>query len=587
MKNPYKYKGPLDPVKDELVCIPRDKEVQKIVNGIQKGEYWALIGSMQVGKTTFLRLIEKAFPHAYYVYINFDTSELDKNKFYRSIINEFQKSIPCRDKQDMDKIWEEYGPELTFLNFLENLKPEDDKRKVILFFDEIEKVSFIADFLHLWRKVFHERYYKTQLSRYSVIVSGSTGLIPITKGANSPFNIAEICYLKDFSGEEMLKLIENPLKMLDVFIEPAAKEKLCSRVSGHPQLLQHLCYLLVKKALAGEKIIKENHIDWAIQTLFKDNLVLDALRQHIKINSVLEELLRDILNLSKKMYYPNKDYSIAGAGAIVEQGRYCAIRNEIFDQFVKGIFSDRKNRSISPIGKKLLKLEDKIQTEVNKLKEYEEQLAYENDIFLRQKCEKDLLRLKNTAEIYKRKYGEMAKEVERAGNELSIKVENLMEELFRIIDKVSQLLRQKKVLDHYHISNTSHIVSNLVKRLDIEVLKDLENIILLINSNEIEEIKIHKVLSDVNFIVSHVKHGTILCTYHALGKQIEQLAKETSEIKDIKLKFILYLPVIPSILIHKEEFRCENNTEIDLDTEFRALEKKWSMLHGIVDGKKR
>jgi hypothetical protein len=127
----------------------------------------------------------------------------------------------------------------------------------------------------------------------------------------------------------------------------------------------------------------------------------------------------------------------------------------------------------------------------------------------------------------------------------------------------------------------------MVKRLDVDVLEDLENIILLSNSNEIEEIKIHKVLSDVNFIVSRIKDGTIICTYHALGKQIEQLAEETAEIKDVKLKFILYLPVIPLILINKKEFRCENNTEIDLDTEFRALEKKWNMLPGKVSRKKR
>ena len=43
-RNPYKYKGPLDPEKDELVCIPRTEEVAQVIDGIISGDYWAIHG---------------------------------------------------------------------------------------------------------------------------------------------------------------------------------------------------------------------------------------------------------------------------------------------------------------------------------------------------------------------------------------------------------------------------------------------------------------------------------------------------------------------------------------------------------------
>ena len=33
-RNPYKYIGPLDPIKDKIVCIARDNETNKVISGI-------------------------------------------------------------------------------------------------------------------------------------------------------------------------------------------------------------------------------------------------------------------------------------------------------------------------------------------------------------------------------------------------------------------------------------------------------------------------------------------------------------------------------------------------------------------------
>ncbi|MCP4153123.1 MAG: AAA family ATPase [bacterium] len=579
MVNPYKYKGPLDPVRDELVCIPRQQEVERVVMGIKNGDYWAAIGPRQMGKTTFLRQIEKAFPYAYYIYINFESSESDTGKFYRSIIDEFQKRLPLKNKQDIDKIWGEYGPELTFLNFLETLEPENESKKVVLFFDEIERIAGVSNFLHLWRKVYHERYYKSGLNRYSVVLAGSAGLIPLTKGTNSPFNIAEVCKIGDLPDEMAARLIDEPLKHLNIRIEPAARNEIISRVSGHPQLLQHLCYLLVEKARSNNSVIHITHIEEVVQTLFKENTVLDSLKHHITMNNILEELLRDIQGGARKIFYSNKEFSVAGAGAIVEQGNFCVIRNGVFNSFIEGILSDKKNKALSPTGNLLLKLQERVQTDVSILKEYEEQLVYVNDFFIRQKCEETLERLSQSADHYQKEYKVLQQKSGSSEENLNVNIGNLLQKLLLLINKMCQLLRQKRVLDHYLISDTVPIVADTVKMLGTADLAITENIIVALHSDEIDEVEIHKILSDIHFLLTQMENGTIVCTYHVLQKEIMRLAKALPAINDINLKFMLHLPLIPLILLNNNEFKKESpKPGFDIVVELRELKKKWDQL---------
>jgi predicted AAA+ superfamily ATPase len=96
-KIPYKYKGPLDPIKDELVCIPRSDQVNQLIAGIKQGEYWVVLGPRQIGKTTFLRQIQEAYKDAYYIYFNLQIELKTEENFYQWLIEEFEEEIPTQD----------------------------------------------------------------------------------------------------------------------------------------------------------------------------------------------------------------------------------------------------------------------------------------------------------------------------------------------------------------------------------------------------------------------------------------------------------------------------------------------------------
>jgi energy-coupling factor transporter ATP-binding protein EcfA2 len=336
--NPYRYRDSLNPVKDNLVCIPREEEISSLINGLKRGDYWAILGPEQIGKTTLLRLLQHIHPNAHYIYFNFKVSPADEVVFYQSLMDRFLTEIPYDSKKLTPRKWKD-NPKLMFFDFLMTFKPRDYDKKIILMFDEIDNLPFIEPFLRLWRKIFHDRYQKEELNKYAVIITGSVDLIAQTKGKTSPFNIAEILYIKDFSEKESRQLIEAPLKHLNFSIEEKAVDKLVAQISGHPQMLQHACSLLVGKATPNPgKALTVQDVDNTLQVLLTANTNLEALKKDLG-NPLLKRLLEDILNGKKKKYYLYKELAIAGSGAIVERDDHCAIRNAVYEKFLKNLFA--------------------------------------------------------------------------------------------------------------------------------------------------------------------------------------------------------------------------------------------------------
>ena len=306
-QNPYKFKGPLDPVKDELVCVPRKDQIKEVGRGITWGEYWAIIGPRQFGKTTFLRQLEKDYTDQYYISFDLQVSPKTEKDLYQWIAEKLIEEIPTESTGKIDA--GNIKDSINFLAFLMGLKLKSDKKKIVLLFDEIELIPSIKNFLHVWRKLFHERNHKKELEKYSIIITGSVDLIKETKGETSPFNIARIHYIESFSDSESEKLINDPFKKSGIKIDKNAKEKLISEISGHPLLLQQTCHILFENASKHKKDITVKDVDDAIETLLKKCDNLDTLGQDFKLNAILEELTREILGGQKLRYLPYKEFT--------------------------------------------------------------------------------------------------------------------------------------------------------------------------------------------------------------------------------------------------------------------------------------
>jgi tRNA A-37 threonylcarbamoyl transferase component Bud32/predicted AAA+ superfamily ATPase len=337
-KNPYKYKGALDPVKDQLVCIPRTSDLNRVIDGIESGEYWNILGSRQVGKSTFLRQIQNYLRNEYPIYLSFEVSPETKENFYQWLMDKIRERIPAKEKEI--KINEKLGPKNRFLDFLEKFQPHEDK-KIILLLDEIEGTPFLKDFLDIWRMVHESRYDIKSLERYAIITSGSTDLIGLTTGRTSPYDVAENLYLKDFSNKESEILIKRPFEKVGIIIEPKAKTELISQTGGHPQILQHACSKLVNIAYNQSGLITEKDVIHVLYLLTKENTTISLLKANMERESKLQKLTKSILKGVANSFSTNWRFSIAGAGCIEEdENQCCRIRNQVFKKVIDDIIED-------------------------------------------------------------------------------------------------------------------------------------------------------------------------------------------------------------------------------------------------------
>lgn len=339
-KNPYVYHGALDPVKNAAVCVKREKLLKEVTDGIKDGKYYSILGPRQIGKTTFLRQIReklksKEYPESHFIYIDFEDAPTTEKAFYQWFIGEFTKRFPQSRFTAEPGQETEFSAASYFSHFIENFQKEDN-RKIVLLFDEVDGIPFLESFLRKWRKVHTERgeMGKENLRKFCIVVTGAMELVEMTVGRTSPFNIAGKIYMEDYSKDESRWLIESSIKPLGIKYDEKAIDYLIEQTSGHPQILQHACHLLVQTALESKVSIKNAHIDEAIEKLFLENDSLALLKESIKRDERLRDLLSGLLDGKKLKFLSYFEYSFLGAGVIKKDGNVCIIRNPIFLRYL-------------------------------------------------------------------------------------------------------------------------------------------------------------------------------------------------------------------------------------------------------------
>jgi len=334
-KNPYKYLGPLDPIKDKPVLVPRAKDLNRVTAGIKAGEYWGIFGLRQIGKSTFLRQIKHALRQYHSELIDFEVSPSTEEQFYEWLTGLFSERIPSDTGFPISNKWSEYNPDFKFIKFLEEFKPT---KKVLLLFDEIEGIPSLENFLRILRQIYHRRDDIKHFRNYAFVIAGSSDLISLTEGKNSAFNIAKFLYLDDFSREEAIQLIDQPFKKLNNKMDSQVEPKLFSLVHGHPQILQHACHHLFEIASDEHRDIHEKDVDDAIEAILKNNTTIDNLGNEIRKDKKLESLVKSILKGEIIKYLPYKEYSIKGGGPIIEDEKSsCKIRNGVYKRYLRDI----------------------------------------------------------------------------------------------------------------------------------------------------------------------------------------------------------------------------------------------------------
>lgn len=335
IENPFKYTGPLDLDEDSLITVRRTNILNRIVEGLGKGEYWVILGPKQIGKTTFLRQVARQYGKDVSVLIDFTLVPKKEDEFYRWLTKAVLERIP----------WQSLGENLInktdcglkFYDMLSDIAREIKENRILFLFDEVDHLPFARDFLFLWRKIFHDRGYKSVLMKYLVVMTSSQNPVSLTAGRGSPFNIAWVMHLKDFGVEESRDWVEKVFQGLSLRITKAAVEKLVGEVGGHPQMLQQACHYLVEMARTGEREIDVNDIDSVGEYMLVYSTTLDLLRSDIEREEGLYNLIGELLRGEKRKFFQYSHYALFGAGAIKEENGYCRIRNRVYEGFLRGL----------------------------------------------------------------------------------------------------------------------------------------------------------------------------------------------------------------------------------------------------------
>ena len=361
-KNAFIYQGYLDPQQDSLVYIDREKEVKQVLNGLQDLKYYAIIAPRQTGKTTFMRQLKMKIDedelHTHEsIYITLkELKNIEKNTFYSFIANKiiaelntkytiidppWLLNMPLNIQNNID--FEGFFITLSQINFSKkalNCPPLIKRRfKYVILIDEFDclpkELSF--EFLKTIRAIFEQRFDNKGFERISFIISGAMDLAELSRGRNSPFNIAVRIALEDFEEQEVVDMVKNVLMAINAYSYEYFPGDLFEATNGHPYLTQKLCGKIIDNLISDKKnYIRKDDITRQIDNLINSNDInLKIIWEKVKNNKnsdILEHLLR-----GEKIRYNECDtfsYELKLAGAIVKDERgFCKMRNPIIYRF--------------------------------------------------------------------------------------------------------------------------------------------------------------------------------------------------------------------------------------------------------------
>ncbi len=203
----------------------------------------------------------------------------------------------------------------------------------ILAMDEVERMldsPFQANFFGMLRTWHNDRAYDENFARMTLFLSSSTEPYLFIDNPNrSPFNVAEVISLQDFSPaevEELNRRHRSPLSSSQI-------SDLMDLVGGHPFLIRVALYQLATGKFDLSTLLAQATED---SGPFKEHL--QYYHQHILEKPALKEALAYICR--HHTYEENKIFHrLKGAGLIKKVGSHVILRNNLYTRY----FEERLN----------------------------------------------------------------------------------------------------------------------------------------------------------------------------------------------------------------------------------------------------
>lgn len=288
----------------------------------------AILGARQTGKTSLLLRSREAERQRYgMVFVDLEAVEgvAPEGCFAfiaEEMLDQLDVGSPAIDRP-------RDGP--SFLRFLRTLAESVGRPRIGVLLDEVGALPAATGqrLAHTLRASFTNRHVKPGLDRYLFVVSGSTDLLELTAGHNSPLkNVTESLYLGDLGEEEARTLLREGFGGENVPLAPEVEETVLRWSGGHPYWTQ----LLGSAAAAGRVVEGVAAERVALELVEREDRNLPHVRRLLDQAPALAATV-DRMLAGERVPFRRHEPAIAGlelSGVMKEVSGHCAFRNRIY-----------------------------------------------------------------------------------------------------------------------------------------------------------------------------------------------------------------------------------------------------------------
>lgn len=333
----FKTRGPLDPVMDSAIYVPRP-ELETLLRAAQATNvdaYWAVLSSRQTGKTTLLyQLRHRLRPRGLGVAL-IDLAlvrEQSEDRLYSYVASELRSALSAHLARGVEKRDAPLPKNpIEFRRFLLDLARQARAPRLVVLMDEVEAVPEGASdaFFGTWRNVFSSRRKEDEAAfeKYLLVLCGARELHRLTSGPNSPLNIAERIYLKDFDLSGVQQLVAQ-LPRAHVSILPETTTGVYEQTGGHPYLTQKMCALIeqARPATAAAPAVQA-----AVEEILRSDDHLEKMLLQIEAEPPIREQLKPIV-AGQRVPFSRLNPAIARLELLgaIRDDKQCVVRNALF-----------------------------------------------------------------------------------------------------------------------------------------------------------------------------------------------------------------------------------------------------------------
>ncbi|MEM7555022.1 MAG: hypothetical protein AAF378_13140 [Cyanobacteria bacterium P01_A01_bin.84] len=222
---------------------------------------------------------------------------------------------------------------------------------------------------------------------------------------------------------------------------------------------------------------------------------------------------------------------------------------------------------------RLKDLEDHIQQDFDLLKKYEDTLRYEDDPRRKIKYQKEIEKLKESANGYQQELDELTKQL---SNDITIHKPTFLEQLQQMNIKLDILKNVQfdihQDLDSLHQSllvryekTEQKIIEAFIQKLNHSQLTTVQKIICAIDDNRLPEAQMLQIIENTEYAIAKLQQSGI--SLPSNQEQVTEIIKSPG--LDTKHRLKISLPIIPILLSYEGEL--ELGSGIDLKAVWQKL----------------